>query len=420
MHGVCYSANTWADSMMTDAKSPEKTGQEATTITADVAIVGGGLAGSIATAVLTRAGYRVALIDKRAVYPEEFRVEKLAGQQVEILRRLGLLDAFAKTACSFDAVLNVRRGKVVDVSRGASYGLHYAPLVAIARRLIADPSCLIVDQVLNITASDHLQQITLASGNRVEARVAILATGMAGAIPYALGIKRRVLVERHSLAFGFTIAPADGTEFAFPALTSYGERTVDGIDYLSVFPVPGGMRANLFMFRDPNDPIMREIRREPKSTLLRLMPGLRQHLGDFKVTDRVQNWVMDLANVEGHLQPGIVLIGDAFQTSCPAAGTGVSRLLVDVERLCTVYLPEWLKTDGMGTEKISAFYSDCDKIASDERAFRMAHFRRALTSGAGMQWDLRRRLHFLRRSLRHHLDSISPGWTTRVKEMLRA
>jgi len=164
----------------------------------------------------TRAGYKIALIDKRAVYPEEFRVEKLGGQQVDILRRLGLLDAFAREACSFDTVLNIRRGKVVDVSRSLSYGLHYGPMVAIARRLIADPSSLIVDQVLNVTPSEGLQRLTLASGNQVAARLVILATGMAGAIPYSLGIKRRVIVERHSLAFGFTIAPADGTGFAFP------------------------------------------------------------------------------------------------------------------------------------------------------------------------------------------------------------
>lgn len=406
--------------MTTNVNVTESASHEAKTIVADVAIVGGGLAGSLAAAVLTRAGYRIALIDRRAVYPEEFRVEKLGGSQVDILNRLGLLDAFAKAACSFDTVLNIRRGKVVDVSRGPSYGLHYAPMVAIARSLIADPTSLIVDQVLKVTPSDGLQRLTLASGNRVVARLVILATGMAGAIPHSLGIKRRVLVERHSLAFGFTIAPADDAEFSFPALTSYGERTADGIDYLSIFPVPGGMRANLFMFRDPNDPIMREIRREPKSTLLRLMPGLRSHLGDFKVTDQVQNWVMDLANVEGHLQPGIVLIGDAFQTSCPAAGTGVSRLLVDVERLCTVYLPEWLKTDGMGMEKISMFYSDRDKVASDQLAFRMAHFRQALTTEAGMRWDLRRRLHFLRRNLRHRVDSFRPGWTAGIVGMLRA
>jgi len=406
--------------MATDATLTNDAGENGTTTAADVVIVGGGLAGSLAAAVLTRAGYKVALIDKRAVYPEEFRVEKLAGQQLEILRRLGLLDAFAKEACAFDSVLNVRRGKIIDVSRGTSYGLHYAPLVAIARRLIADPSSLIVDQVLSISASDGLQRVTLASGNQVVARLAILATGMAGAIPHSLGIKRRVLIERHSLAFGFSIAPAEGSTFNFRALTSYGESTADGIDYLSIFPVPGGMRANLFMFRDPNDPIMREIRREPKTTLLRLMPGLRRHLGDFKVIDRVQNWVMDLADVEGHLQPGLVLIGDAFQMSCPAAGTGVSRLLVDVERLCTVHLPEWLKTDGMGVEKIATFYSDRVKIASDQRAFQLAHFRQALTSGAGIRWNFRRRLHFLQRSVRHHLDAIQPGWTSRVIGLLRA
>jgi len=406
--------------MTPDATLTNDAGENRRTIAADVAIVGGGLAGSLAAAVLTRAGYKVALIDKRAVYPEEFRVEKLGGKQIEILQRLGLLDAFAKEACAFDTVLNIRRGKIVDISRGTSYGLHYAPLVAIARRLIADPSSLIVDQVFNISPSDDLQRITLASGNQVVARLAILATGMAGALPHTLGIKRRVLVERHSLAFGFTIAPADGSAFNFRALTSYGESTADGIDYLSIFPVPGGMRTNLFMFRDPNDPVMREIRREPKATLLRLMPGLRKHLGNFRVTDRVQNWVMDLADVEGHLQPGLVLIGDAFQMSCPAAGTGVSRLLVDVERLCTVHLPEWLKTDGMGVEKIATFYSDRDKIASDQHAFRMAHFRQSLTSGAGMRWNLRRRLHFLKRNVRHHLDSIQPGWTSRVIGLLRA
>jgi 2-polyprenyl-6-methoxyphenol hydroxylase-like FAD-dependent oxidoreductase len=405
----------------TEASLTENTGWEAEPIVADVAIVGGGLAGSLAAAVLTRAGYRIALIDKRAVYPDEFRVEKLGGQQVDILRRLGLLDAFASEGSAFDTTLNIRRGRIVDVSRTLSYGLHYAPMVAIARRLIADPTSLIVDQVLKITSSNNLQRVTLASGNEVAARLVILATGMAGAVPYSLGVKRRVIVERHSLAFGFTIAPADDAGFAFPALTSYGEQTADGIDYLSIFPIPGGgMRANLFMFRDPNDPIMREIRREPKSTLLRLIPGLRPYLGDFKVTDRVQSWVMDLAKVEGHLQPGVVLIGDAFQTSCPAAGTGVSRLLVDVERLCTVHLPEWLKTDGMGTEKITAFYADRDKVASDERAFRAAHFRQALTADAGVRWDLRRRLHFLRRNLRHRVDAIRPGWTTRLAGMLRA
>jgi len=407
--------------MTTDRAVTEPGGIAGTaTIVADIAIVGGGLAGSLAAAVLARAGYRVALVDKRAVHPDEFRVEKIGGQQLEMFRKLGFLKALENVACRYDRVLNIREGKVVDVSVGQAYGFSYANLVAMARSQLPDLSSLIVDEVTAISCSDDVQHIELASGKRLDARLVVLATGMASALGYKLGIRRRVLAERHSVSFGFTIAREDGGPFDFEALTCYGERTADGIDYLSLFPVPSGMRANLFMFRDPTDPIMRELRREPEATVLRLLPGLWPYLGDFRVTDKVQNWVMDLTVVEGHLQPGIVLIGDAFQTNCPAAGTGVARLLVDVDRLCTEYAPRWLASAGMGTEKISQFYSDPDKVAADQQSLKMAHFRQALTSRSDIGWDVRRRLHFLRRSLTHRVDQMHPGWLGRVRGALRA
>ncbi|MCK1739632.1 FAD-dependent monooxygenase [Bradyrhizobium sp. 139] len=390
------------------------------TIVADIAIVGGGLAGSLAASVLARAGHRVALVDKRAVHPDEFRVEKIGGQQLGMFRKLGFLHALENVACRYDQVLNIREGKVVDVSVGQAYGLPYADLVAMARSQLPDPSSLIVDEVTAVKCNDDIQHVELASGRRLDARLVVLATGMAGVLGYKLGIRRRVLAERHSVSFGFTIARRDGARFDFEALTCYGERTADGIDYLSLFPVPAGMRANLFMFRDPTDPIMRELRREAGATILRLLPGLRPYLGDFHVTDRVQNWVMDLTVVEGHLQPGVVLIGDAFQTNCPAAGTGVARLLMDVDRLCTEHAPRWLTTAGMGTEKIAQFYSDPDKVAADQRSLNMARFRQALTSRNDIGWDVRRRLHFLRRSLTHRVDQMHPGWLGRVRGALRA
>ncbi|QIO34966.1 FAD-dependent oxidoreductase [Bradyrhizobium sp. 1(2017)] len=390
------------------------------TIAADIAIVGGGLAGSLAAAVLARAGHRVALIDKRAVYPDEFRVEKIGGPQLETFRRLGFIRGLESAACPYDRVLNIREGKVVDVSVGQAYGLPYADLVAMARGQLPDPSSLIVDEVTAINCSDDAQHLELASGRRVTARLVVLATGMAGVLGYKLGIRRRVLAAGHSVSFGFTIARRDGAPFDFKALTCYGERTADGVDYLSLFPVRAGMRANLFMFRDPTDPIMRELRRETEATVLRLLPGLQTYLGDFHVVDRIQNWVMDLSVVEGHLRPGVVLIGDAFQTNCPAAGTGVARLLTDVERLCTEYAPRWLTTLGMSREKISEFYSDRDKVAADQQSLKMARFRQALTSRNDLGWDVRRRLHFLRRSLTHRVDQMRPGWLAQVRSALRA
>ena len=57
-------------------------------------------------------------------------------------------------------------------------------------------------------------------------------------------------------------------------------------------------------------------------------------------------------------QAGVVLVGDAFATSCPAAGTGTGKVFTDVERLCNVHIPRWLATPGMGADKIAAFYDD--------------------------------------------------------------
>src|SRR5262249_24718238 len=173
-----------------------------------------------------------------------------------------------------------------------------------------------------------------------------------------------------------------------------------------LFPVGDAMRANLFTFIDHRDPWARTMRREPKQTLLSVMPGLTRFLGDFQVIDRVENWVMDLYAVEGHVQNGVVLIGDAFQTSCPAAGTGVSRLLTDVERLCQ-HVPQWLATPGMAADKIAAFYADRAKLRADTHAAHLAQYRRALTVDDSLGWTLHRQQAFLRRRLF--------GWVKQLK-----
>src|SRR5207237_3283060 len=134
---------------------------------------------------------------------------------------------------------------------GQAYGLSYDRLVAMARGLIPNASHFMVDQVTAVRCSADFQHLSLASGKHIEARLVILATGMAGALGYGLGMTRRVLAARHSVSFGFTIARSDNAPFPFEALTCYGERPADGVDYLSLFPVAAGMRANLFMFRDP-------------------------------------------------------------------------------------------------------------------------------------------------------------------------
>ena len=126
-----------------------------------------------------------------------------------------------------------------------------------------------------------------------------------------------------------------------------------------------------------------------------MMPGLENMMGEFKVSGAVKIRPADLCVTEGHIQPGIVLVGDAFSTSCPAAGTGTTKVFTDVERLCNVYIPRWLATEGMAAAKIAEFYDDPEKMACEARCLAKAYHLRSLSIDNGLSWRAQRWARFL-------------------------
>jgi 2-polyprenyl-6-methoxyphenol hydroxylase-like FAD-dependent oxidoreductase len=357
----------------------------------EIAIVGGGLAGSLAAAMLGRAGVDAVLIDPHPVYPDDFRCEKLDGDQVKILNKTGLADAVLRATTPDRQSWVARFGVLVDKRPGDQEGIYYAPLVNTLRAEIPPTVPFINAKATALVTSDDRQQVTLSNGDTISARLIVLANGLNVGLQKSLGLTREMLSACHSISIGFDIKPAGRRAFDFPALTYYANRPSDKTALITLFPIGGVMRANLFVYRDMQDPWLSQLRAAPQETLFALMPGLRKLTGEFAVEGFIKIRPVDLYAIRGHRQPGVVLVGDAFATSCPAAGTGARKVLTDVERLCNVYIPRWLATPGLGTDKIAAFYDDPVKTTCDDFAIAKAHSLKAFSidrsfSAIALRW----------------------------------
>jgi 2-polyprenyl-6-methoxyphenol hydroxylase-like FAD-dependent oxidoreductase len=360
----------------------------------DVAIVGGGLAGSIAAVMLGRAGTRAVFIDPHPTYPQDFRCEKLDASQVALLHKTGLAGPVLRAATVDDEISVARFGRLIDRRPNAQCGFFYDALVNTVRAEIPPGSVFIPGKVTAIATSPDRQTIALSNGESISARLVMLTNGLNLALRHQLGIGRELLSACHSISIGFNLAPVGRRSFDFRALTYFPERVADRMAYLTLFPIGDIMRANLFVYRDMQDPWLRQMKTAPREALEALMPGLRELTGEIEVSD-VKIRPIDLVISTNYRQAGIVLAGDAFATSCPAAGNGCNKVLTDVELLCNHHIPRWLASDGMDADKIASFYDDPVKVACEEFSRDKAFFLRALSIETGALWQARRTMRFV-------------------------
>ena len=379
----------------------------------DIAIVGGGLAGSLTAAMLGRAGVSAVLVDPHTVYPPDFRCEKIDGGQLETLRKTGLAEAVMRTATFDHGVWVARFGRVVDKRPGDQHGILYDNLVNTLRGEIPASVPFLHGKVTEIETSDARQHVTISTGEEISARLVVLANGLNIGLRHKLGLAREDLSKTHSIMLGFNLDPVGRAKFEFPAMTYYAEQPTDQTAYITLFPIGNAMRANLCVYRDMDDPWLRAFRAAPAETLRALMPNLSGITGDYAVSGQIKVRPADLYVTTGYRQPGVVLVGDAFATSCPAAGTGAGKVFVDVERLCNVHIPRWLASGGMDAEKITEFYDDPVKQASDVHSVTKAYYLRSLSTEPGLPWQARRLVRFMGRlgvgMLRQVRDRMSIG-----------
>jgi 2-polyprenyl-6-methoxyphenol hydroxylase-like FAD-dependent oxidoreductase len=379
----------------------------------DIAIIGGGLAGSTAAAMLGRADIATILVDPHRAYPPDFRVEKLGGEQIERLRKTGLAEAVLRKATVAEETWIARFGHLLDKAPRQQFGIMYDTMVNAIRAEIPGEVETIFAKAVSISASRDRQRVMLSNNETFSARLVVLANGLNVGLRRMLGIERHVVSPSHSISIGFDIAPLGRSAFEFPSLTYFSERPGDRIPYLSLFPIGERMRANLFVYREIGDPWLRELRVAPVKTLNAALPRLAQITGGFTVAGEVKIRPADLCVNGGDRRAGLVLIGDAFETTCPVTGTGTDKVFVDVERLCNVHIPAWLATEGMDETKIASFYNDPVKQACDAWSRAKAYNFRSVSIDRGAYWSALRWARFVawlgRGWLRTLLRSLTPS-----------
>ncbi len=382
--------------------------------------MGAGFAGSALAIALQRRGVSVALLERRKHYPSAFKAEKFEPGQWRLLQKHGLLEKVLPVCHPITGIYVSRRGRIQEKKGIVQYGFLYHDLINQMRSTYPEGLNVIWQGVNAVEQQGDDMLVTLSDATLLRARIVILATGDHDVLQQQLGIGRRVIEPQHSMHFGFDISPSDG-DFWFDALTYHGEEVPSGVDYITLFRIPGAMRANLCTYWKPGDKYAEAMATDARGVLDETLPGLSRAAGAFDVTGEVRSRAIELSLATGVDIPGIVLVADSYQSSCPATGTGLSKLMTDVDVLLDGCVQRWLVTPGMGSEKISTYYNDARKRETDARSLDMAITRRKANIPVPItQWRARR----LRRALRRMRNRITRAlgfmhpkavWTNRAQ-----
>lgn len=356
---------------------------------AEVVIVGAGMAGAVAAFVLGKAGISVVLIDSTVQQAPVFKAEKIEPDQAELLRTFGMMNLLLPECKRIHRIACGQRGRIWGYLDVEQYGCAYHALVNRVRQHLPDSVRVHIARATTLRTSSDLQEVGCADGSVVKGRLLVLANGALTRLQEQIPVQRRIVSQKHSLHLGFDLGPARFFPGQAESLSYREEYFRNAIDFVTLFPIHDTLRINMFTYWDARDSLVRDIRRNGLASLLAIMPRLTKVTGALQLSSKVECMAIDLYRTEHAVIPGVVLLGDAFQSVCPSTGTGLSKVLVDVHTLLRL-VPQWLQTSGMSAQKIREFYADERKQRTDRDSLHDALYRRNLCLDPSIGWRLRR------------------------------
>jgi menaquinone-9 beta-reductase len=303
----------------------------------DVGIVGAGPAGSVAGAVLARAGARVRIID-RASFPRP----KLCGDTVNpgtlaCLYRLGVGEVVDAHGLRIDGMLVTGEGGVAIEGRYAD-DLHGRAIVrrdldwlllqrAVAAGCRFEPSLRVGGASVDTSRGAIVRGVTVGqngSTRELRAPVTIAADGRRSTLAFGLGLARHPKRPRRWAvgAYFADVAPRE-LRTMHEAAHALGEMHVRRGRYIGVAPVPGGL-TNVCLVK-PSAPGDAELR-DPAMLLRRELardPVLKDRFASARLVDAPSVLGPLAVDCNRREIAGLVLAGDAAGFIDPMTGDGL-------------------------------------------------------------------------------------------------